>query len=116
METAAGSSKQDLIYLYVCIAMASPSSSSSPQTLELHRDGAEAKALGPSSGLLPKQALTAISQGFRAPAKPLRNRETESREEPDSKHPPPKGGGVLEQPPFLPSLIPLTVFFQISPG
>ncbi|CAI9155516.1 unnamed protein product [Rangifer tarandus platyrhynchus] len=49
-------------------------------------------ALGPSSGLLPKQALlTAISQGFRAPAKPLHNRETESREEPDSKHPPSQG-------------------------
>lgn len=116
METAAGSSKQDLIYLYVCVAMASPSSPSSPQTLELHRDGVEARALGPSSGLLPKQALlTAISQGFRAPAKPHHNRQTESREEPDSKHPPPKGGSVLEQPPFLPSLIPLTVF-QISPG
>ena len=71
--------------------MALPSPSS-PQTLELHRDGAEAMALGPSSGLLPKQAfLTAISQSFQAPAKPLHNRETESREEPDSKHPPPQG-------------------------
>lgn len=68
METAASSSKQDLIYLYVCVATALPSSSSSPQTLELHRDGAEAMALGPSSGLLSKQALlTAISQGFQAP-------------------------------------------------